>query len=52
MESDDGDECAWLSSDFIPLLILPEIFHRRYDGRISEELVRIMLIGPVKTGLF
>ena len=35
---DDGDECAWFSADFIPVPVLPEIFHCRYDGRIGKEL--------------
>ena len=42
MESDDGNERTWFFADFIPVLILPEIFHCGHDSWIGKELVRIM----------
>ena len=52
MEPDDGHERARFSADFIPVLILPEIFHCRYDGWIGKELSVTITIKLCANGPF
>ena len=38
MESDDGDECAWVSACLATVPVLPTILYCRDDGRLRQRL--------------